>query len=80
MLTGLVLVALRPGLNDLSRVGRELAAGNQVDAALDGMLYPPIVSPIALIPAVFKPWGRIRAAGESTATRTVASALRGDRP
>jgi hypothetical protein len=64
MLTGLVLVALRPGLNELSRVGRELAAGNQVDAALHGMLYPPIVSPIALILAlllaVFKPWGRIQ--------------------
>jgi hypothetical protein len=83
MLTGLVLVALRPGLDELSRVGRELAAGNQVDAALHGMLYPPIVSPIALILAlllaVFKPWGRIRAAGESTATRTVAPAERSDR-
>jgi hypothetical protein len=66
MLTGLVLVALRPGLDELSRVGRELAAGHQVDAALHGMLYPPIVSPIALLVAlllaVFKPWGRIRAA------------------
>jgi hypothetical protein len=84
MLTGLILVALRPGLNELSRVGRELAAGNHVDAALHGMLYPPIVSPIALILAmllaVFKPWGRIRAAGEPTPTRTMAPAGRGDGP
>ena len=64
LLTGLVLVALRPGLSQLAGVGRELAAGQHVDAALHGMIYPPIVSPIALIVAlllaVFKPWGRIR--------------------
>ncbi|GAA5186485.1 hypothetical protein GCM10023322_32830 [Rugosimonospora acidiphila] len=67
LLTGLVLLALRPGLAQLARVGRELAAGQHVDAALHGMIYPPIVSPIALIVAlllaVFKPWGRIRSTG-----------------
>ena len=64
LLTGLVLVALRPGLAELSQVGRELAAGHPVDAALHGMIYPPIVSPAALLVAlslaVLKPWGRIR--------------------
>lgn len=64
LLTGLVLFALRPGLAELGRVGRRLAAGAPVDAALHGMLYPPIVSPVALavalVLAVFKPWGRIR--------------------
>ncbi|GIH15382.1 hypothetical protein Raf01_35540 [Rugosimonospora africana] len=72
LLTGLVLLALRPGLAELGRVGRQLATGAPVDAALHGMLYPPIVSPIALLVAlvlaVFKPWGRIRRGREAATT------------
>jgi hypothetical protein len=64
LLTGLVLVALRPGLSGLGQLGRELAAGEPVAASLGDMIYPPIVSPTALLIAmllsVFKPWGRIR--------------------
>jgi hypothetical protein len=64
LLTGLVLVALRPGLSELSQVGRQLAAGEPVTASLGGMIFPPIVSPTALliatVLAVFKPWGLIR--------------------
>jgi len=64
LLTGLVPVALRPGLAGLSELGRQLAAGHAVTASIGNMIYPPIVSPaallIALVLAVFKPWGRIR--------------------
>lgn len=64
LLTGLVPLALRPGLSRLSELGRELAAGHLVTASVGDMIYPPIVSPaallIALVLAVFKPWGQIR--------------------
>ncbi|MET7751927.1 hypothetical protein [Micromonospora sp. NPDC005367] len=64
LLTGLVPVALRPGLSGLSELGRQLAAGHPVTASIGSMIYPPIVSPaallIAIVLAVFKPWGRIR--------------------
>jgi hypothetical protein len=64
MLTGLVPLALRPGLSGLSELGRELAAGHLVTTSVGNMIYPPIVSPaallVALVLAVFKPWGRIR--------------------
>ncbi|OKI60865.1 hypothetical protein A6A27_28985 [Micromonospora sp. CB01531] len=63
-LTGLVPLALRPGLSGLSELGRELAAGHLVTFSVGNMIYPPIVSPaalvVALVLAVFKPWGRIR--------------------
>jgi hypothetical protein len=64
MLTGLVPLALTPGLSGLSELGRELAAGHLVTATVGNMIYPPIVSPaallVALVLAVVKPWGRIR--------------------
>lgn len=64
VLTGLVPLALRPGLSELSELGRELAAGHIVTASVGNMIYPPIVSPaallVAVVLAVFKPWGRIR--------------------
>jgi hypothetical protein len=48
----------------LSELGRQLAAGHLVTAPVGDMIYPPIVSPaallIAMVLAVFKPWGRIR--------------------
>jgi hypothetical protein len=63
VLTTLVLVALRPGMSELGAVGRQLAAGRSVPAALGGMVFPPVVSSLALLVAftlsVFKPWGRI---------------------
>jgi hypothetical protein len=63
VLVSLVPLALRPGLDGLSDLGRELAAGHLVDASVGNMIYPPIVSPaallFALVLAVFKPWGRI---------------------
>ena len=64
LLVSLVPLALRPGVNGLSDLGRDLAAGHLVTASVGNMIYPPIVSPVALlfalVLAVFKPWGRIR--------------------
>ncbi len=64
VLSGLVLVGLRPGVAELDRLGHQLAAGTAATAPLGNMIYPPIVSPIALaialVLAVVKPWGRIR--------------------
>jgi hypothetical protein len=81
LLTGLVLVALRPGLSELSEVGRQLAAGQPVTASVGDMIYPPIVSPtallIAMLLAVFKPWGRIRRRPQSPAFADVGD---GDEP
>jgi hypothetical protein len=64
VLSGLVLIGLRPGVAELDRLGHQLAAGSTAAAPLGNMIYPPIVSPIALaialVLAVVKPWGRIR--------------------
>ncbi|MEV4624015.1 hypothetical protein AB0J74_35555 [Asanoa sp. NPDC049573] len=64
VLITLVPLALRPGLAGLSERGRELAAGHLGTVSVGDMIYPPIVSPaallFALVLAVFKPWGRIR--------------------
>lgn len=64
MLTGLVLISLRGEITAKAEKGRQLAAGELDTIALDQLIYPPIVSPaalvIAVILAVFKPWGRIR--------------------
>jgi len=60
----LVLLALRPGAEEVAQAGRDLAAG-RVEEAGPGELYmPPIVSLIALsfvtTISVTKPWGRLR--------------------
>lgn len=64
LLTALVLLSLRGGIAELAEAGRRLAAGAEVAIGVGDMIYPPIVSPtcllIAVLLAVFKPWGRIR--------------------
>lgn len=64
ILTALVLVALRSGAEEIGAYGALLAADPTATADLQNIVYPPIVSPtaltIAMILAVFKPWGRIR--------------------
>jgi hypothetical protein len=64
VLVTLVAVALRPGVSDAARYADALAAGQPTDTSLDGLVFPPIVSGLALsaatILSVFKPWGRIR--------------------
>jgi hypothetical protein len=64
VLTALVLVALRPGVMEAAEQGRRFMAGEAASLAVGDLIYPPIVSPsallIAVVLAVFKPWGQIR--------------------
>ena len=64
LLTTLVLVALRPGVMEAAEQGRRFASGDPASLAVGDLIFPPVVSPtallIAFVLAVFKPWGRIR--------------------
>ena len=64
LLCALVLVALRPGVTEAAEQGRRFAAGEAASLAVGDLIFPPIVSTtallIAVVLAVFKPWGRIR--------------------
>ncbi len=64
ILTALVLVALRPEVDESADQARRWLAGEPADLAIADLIYPPIVSPIALMIAmtlaVIKPWGLIR--------------------
>jgi uncharacterized membrane protein len=64
LLAILVLLALRPEVSDAAERGERFAAGEPASLAVGDLIFPPIVSPIALLVAVllgvFKPWGRIR--------------------
>ncbi|MEQ7123766.1 hypothetical protein ABN034_04525 [Actinopolymorpha sp. B11F2] len=64
VLTALVLLSLRGGVADVAEYGRQLAEGSGAGSPATDMLYPPIVSPtalmVALLLAVYKPWGLIR--------------------
>jgi hypothetical protein len=60
----LVTVALRPGLADAAAYGELLAAGGSGASDVGSLVFPPVVSGVALVTAtvlsVFKPWGRLR--------------------
>jgi hypothetical protein len=64
VLVTLVMFLLRPGLEEAAEYGRQLADGGAGSVAVSDLVFPPIVSPTALLIAmflsVFKPWGRIR--------------------
>lgn len=64
LLSTLVLVALRPGVQEAAEQGRRLAAGEIVSVQASDLAFPPIVSPtllvVAFVLSVYKPWGRIR--------------------
>lgn len=64
ILTALVLFALNSGVQEVGAYGAQLAADPSATADVSNIIYPPIVSPtaltIAMLLAVFKPWGRIR--------------------
>jgi hypothetical protein len=64
LLTGLVPVALRPAVADALARAHRFTAGEPVSLGVHDLIFPPIVSPTALLVAVtlavFKPWGRTR--------------------
>jgi hypothetical protein len=63
LLTGLV-VALAPEVADAAERARRFVAGEPTTLGVGDLIFPPIVSPtallVAMVLAVFKPWGRIR--------------------
>ncbi len=64
VLTALVPIALRPEVTKAAEQGGWFAAGEPASLAVGNLIFPPLVSPtallIAFVLAVFKPWGRIR--------------------
>jgi hypothetical protein len=64
LLSTLVLVLLRPGVQEAAEQGRLLASGVDTLPEPGSMIYPPIVSTslllVAFLLSVFKPWGRLR--------------------
>lgn len=66
VLVTLVVPALRPGLADAAAYGELLAAGGSGGTDVGNLVFPPVVSGLALVAAtvlsVFKPWGRLRRA------------------
>ena len=64
VLTGLVLVALAPEVAAHADQARQFQAGLPALLDVGQLIFPPIVSPtallVALVLAVFKPWGRVR--------------------
>ena len=67
VLTGLVLFALAPEVAAHADQARRFVAEEPATLEVDQLIFPPIVSPTALLVAmalaVFKPWGRIRRPG-----------------
>lgn len=60
LLSTLVLIALRPGVAELADRGQT----GDLDVPLGDVIFPPIVSPtlliVAVVLAVFRPWGLLR--------------------
>jgi hypothetical protein len=60
----LVLILLWPGVTEVAGYGRDLAAGSTATHDTSGLVFPPLVSGVALLFAtslsLFKPWGRVR--------------------
>ena len=67
VLTGLVLVALAPEVAAHAEQARQFDTGLPGALGVGNLIFPPIVSPtallVAMVLAVFKPWGRIRGPG-----------------
>jgi hypothetical protein len=64
LLTALVPIALLPEVTKAAEQGWRFEAGEPASLVVGNLIFPPIVSPtallIAVVLAVFKPWGRIR--------------------
>jgi uncharacterized membrane protein len=74
VLCTLVVLALRGGVEDAAEAGRAMAAGIDVVWSSGDLVFPPIVSPTALVIAfvlsVFKPWGRVRTSTDPKGDQT----------
>lgn len=72
MLCALIVVALRPGMDDVAAGGRDIAAGGVPSTDLSTLFFPPAVSltllSLAVVLSVYKPWGRVRR-GKGTSGR-----------
>ena len=68
VLCTLILVVLKPGMDEVAAYGRELLNGSPDPTAVSNLFFPPAVSLttliLATVLAVFKPWGRIRRRAE----------------
>jgi hypothetical protein len=64
VLCTLIVLVLRPGMDEVAGYGRELLVGTPDPATVSTLFFPPAVSlttlTLATVLAVFKPWGRIR--------------------
>jgi uncharacterized membrane protein len=64
VLSALVLIALRSEVSRAAEQGWRFTVGEPASLVVGNLIFPPIVSPtallIAVVLAVFKPWGRIR--------------------
>ena len=64
LLTALVPIALQPEVTKAAEQGWRFEAGEPASLVVGNLIFPPIVSPtallIAVVLAVFKPWGRVR--------------------
>ena len=64
VLCTLIVLVLRPGMDEVAGYGRDLLSGSPDSAAVSNLFFPPAVSlttlTLATVLAVFKPWGRIR--------------------
>jgi hypothetical protein len=62
-LTALVPLALQPNVEDAVRRADQFAATGEGDLSVGNLMFPPLVSPVALLVAmvlsVVKPWGRV---------------------
>ncbi|NYH51216.1 hypothetical protein HNR06_000805 [Nocardiopsis arvandica] len=76
----LVPLSLSPTVTAAAEYGRNLVEGHPDAAMVTDLVFPPIVSPtgllIAVLLAVFKPWGRIGGSRRSARTRSAST----DRP
>lgn len=64
VLVALVPLLLRPQVIEMAEQGRRFMAGEAASLGVGDLIFPPVVSPAALLVAtvlaVFKPWGLIR--------------------
>lgn len=60
----LIVVALRPGMDEVTAAGATIAEGGTPATDLTTLFFPPAVSlsalSVAVVLSVYKPWGRLR--------------------